>query len=223
MIKIAAQQPYFLPDFYFFYKIFASDIFLVADHLHFRKQSPITRVRLNLTGKPDYLTVPVKHCSDPQPPIRVVRLDYSSAWKRKHLRTLASLFRQTPYFEHYFPLLEEVYRQDYRDLAAFLLALIRWQVKLLFPRRKVYIASQEGIVGLNELSAWAENHRPLEWLVYPAEESYYRKNLERFPRRVLNLPEELSFPAEYRPELPLLILLFLRGPESIVYFREPHR
>ncbi len=219
MIKIAAQQPFFLPDFYFFYKLYASDIFLLADHLHFRKQSPIVRARLAAPEPRTYLTVPVSHGADPQPPIRTVQLDSSQDWKRRHLRTLSTLFRQTPYFEHYFPLLEGIYQQDYANLAEFLIALIRWQVQLLFPRRQLYVASQEGIAEADDLSAWAERHRPLEWLVYPAEEEYYRKNLAAFPRRSLTLPVGLAFPPGYAPELPLLVLFFLRGPETVIFFR----
>ena len=211
-MQIAAQQPYFLPDFYCFSKIFRSDIFLIADHLRFRKQSPIVRTRLD-NGK--YLTVPVSHQGLPaQPALRKVQLISDNHWKIVHLRTISSLYQKLPYFEHYFPELEEIYNRKHQYLSLFLNDLIHWHVVHLGLQDKIHLASRMSISSQAELRKWFNNQKDPVWLVHPEEMEYYRREFLK-SRLIEIIPADTQyFPEKYHPHFPLFMLFFLYGPEA---------
>ena len=216
--RIAAQQPYFLPNFYFFYKMSRSRVFLLADHLKFRKQSPMVRARISPGQPPTYLTVPVQHGSNPHPPINTVRLVEDIGWKRRHLRTIKSRWGALPYFEYYFPALEEIYQQNYRFLGEFLLALLRWHIALLFPEQKIEVASERGIQNESDLTQWVDSQPHPVFLIFPEEREYYALHFPGIPVEVVEIPHHLSFPEAYTPDMALLALLFQKGPETALYF-----
>lgn len=214
-LQVAAQRPYYLPDFFYFYKIFCSDKFVIADFLGFRKQSPIVRADFW-----DFLlTVPVHHHeTNPHQPITKVRMLDQKLWRDKHLKTLKSRFSSFPFFEHYYPDLVEIFHQDEKLLNQFLLDIILWQLNLILPEKNVRVCSQTGIKNLENLRVWLQQFADFQWLIYPDEEMYYK---DHFPMaKLVDLANISSkrFPPSYKPSMPLLVLLFLRGPETIVYF-----
>ncbi len=218
MTRIGAQQPYFLPDFYYFYKIYKSELFLVADHLRYRKQSPISRCRLSMVPGNQYLSIPVQHQAEPHPRLGSVNIDMDRGWKLTHLRTLEARFKKTPYFDEYFPLLEELYDKRHTRLTDFLKDIILWHIDMLFPSKTVVFSTLININGETDLQKWfMETQQPV-WQIYPDEEPYYRAHFGQQTYRILIPPKDIAFPQGYHPELPLLVLLFLRGQESIIYF-----
>ncbi len=219
MMKIAAQQPYFLPDFFFFYKIFLSDVFIIADFLLFRKQSPIGRTRLTETFKPEYLTIPIPHPADHRPlPIYQQKISPAESWKRQHLQTLKSLYGRFPYFEFYYPELQEIYYRDHRYLHHFLLDFIEWQNKILFPGKELIIASRENVSDMVTFKKWLEKFSESPFLIYPQERGYYQQHFPFFQIIDLQPITQLKFPADYHPNQALFILLFMEGPDTISYF-----
>ena len=214
-MQIAAQQPFYLPDFFYFSKIFRSDVFLIADHLRFCKQSPIVRIRLD-NGK--YLTVPVSHQGLPaQPALQKVKLIPDNHWKIVHLRTIRSLYQKLPYFDHYFPELEEIYNRGHQYLSLFLIDLIQWHAVHLGLQDKIHAASRMNISSQAELINWFNNEKDPVWLVHPREAEYYRKE---FPQSHLIeiIPANTQyFPENYHPRFPMFMLFFLYGPEARMY------
>ncbi len=215
---LSAHFPCFLPDFYFFYKIAQSELFLLADHLKFRKQSPLVRTRLSDSDPVRYLTVPVHHHRQPHPPLREVQLDDSFPWQRQHLRTLRSLFGKFPYFEYYFPMIEQAYGKNRRFLVDFLRDQLEWQFRLLFPNHPIRVASEEGIHDKTDLLNWLESLPEPVFRIYPQEAGYYQAHYSMWPRQLISLPDHLVFPSGYVPELSLTVLFFLKGPEVSGYF-----
>jgi hypothetical protein len=212
---IAAQQPFYLPDFYYFYKISCCDFFLIADHLRFRKQSPMVRTQLP-DGK--YLTVPVSHQNIPaHPVIQKVRLISDSRWKMNHLRTIRSLFQKLPYFEHYFPELEEIYNRDYQFFSPFLTDIIHWHAVHLGIQDKLHLSSRLKITSQVELKKWLNRQENPLWLIHPVEVEYYRRKFPDIPLRATKPAEDEPYPEGYHPRLPMFLLFFLRGPEARMY------
>jgi hypothetical protein len=214
-MKIAAQQPYFLPDFSYFSKMFRSDIFLIADHLRFRKQSPIVRIRLD-NGK--YLTVPVFHKGLPaQPALQKVKLLPDKHWKIVHLRTISSLYQKLPYFEHYFPELEEIFNRRHQYLSLFLIDLIQWHAVHLGLQDKIHLASRMNISSQAELRKWFNNQKDPVLLVHSEETEYYRREFPQ-SRLIEIIPANTQyFPGKYHPHFPLFMLFFLYGPEARMF------
>lgn len=214
-VKIGAQQPYFLPDFFYFYKIFLSDNYLISDFLGFRKQSPIVRADFG-----DFLlTIPVHHHqSNPHPPISEVKMVDQKMWGDKQLKTLKSRYSSLPYFEHFYPDLVGIFHQDQKSLNQFLRDIIIWQLAFILPDKNVQVCSQIGIENLENLQHWLGQFPDIQWLVYPDEELYYRNHFTKANLVGLSDVSLKSFPASYKPSMSLLVLLFLKGPETIIYF-----
>jgi hypothetical protein len=221
MISLSAQRPHFLPDFHFFYRIFASDIFLLADHLRFRKQSPMVRTKITSNIPPHYLTVPIRHDQTyPHPQLKEIKLFSDKFWRERHLKTLKSICQKSPYFEEYFESLQSIYNRQHQYLLDFLLDLIKWQTDLLFTEKKIILSSEAKINDLEDLKGWI---RHFEWptlLYYEDEINYYQTNFAEFRKEPIFFSEKqlIKIPSEYQPEQTFLILLFLKGPESILYF-----
>ncbi len=219
-IRIAAQQPYFLPDFYFFYKISQSDIFIIADFLKYRKQSAMNRAALGKDFKPGYLSVPVHHEGrTSQLPACDVRMIDKQQWTSRHLRTISSLYRKYPFFDFFFPELEHIYRKNHAHLSDFLNDLILWQKNIIFPDKKIYIASQQKICSIGDLKGWIDSRYPVHSVYYyPHEAAYYRTHFTGDILVRLNDQNLPHFPSGYETAMPVIILLFLVGPEVVLYF-----
>ena len=218
MISIGAQRPYFLPDFYFFYKIYLCDIFIINDQLLFRKQSPIVRTRLSMEIPPKYLTIPVKHNKiEPQPCLPEVEIVSGKVWKDKHLKTLKSMYHKAPFFEFYYDKLEEIYSQNYTRLVEILSEVINWQVKILFPGKSIKYTSGLGLKNIVGLQNYLFHFNEPILLVYPEEWGYYENKFHQVRKEKI-VCKNVCFPDGYHPEISLLVLLFLKGPETIFFF-----
>jgi hypothetical protein len=221
MLQLSAQQPFFLADFYFFQKIFLSDIFIISDFLLYRKQSAMVRTRLSAEYLPRYLTIPVSHRpGQSSPPLYQVKLLLQEQWVGQHLKTLKSLYRRYPYFEYYFPELEEIYCRKYVYLHHFLIDIIRWQATLLFPRKKIVVASEENLNDLDSFFSWLKNLPEFQFLVYSNESEYYQKKFSNFRTFAIELSGHPVWPAGYLPQESLLVLLFLEGPDTVRFFQK---
>jgi hypothetical protein len=214
-LKIAAHRPHYLPDFYYFYKIYCSDKFLISDFLGFRKQSPIVRANFD-----DFLlTIPVYHKkTDPHPPIIEMEMLDQNLWREKQLKTLKSKFSALPFFEHYYPDLVEIFHHDEKSLNQFLLDIILWLLKIILPDKKIQICSKIGIKHLESLHIWLGQFDKFQWLIYREEKSYYKNHFPSEPLHEIPNMNPLPFPASYSPSMSILKLLFLSGPEVILYF-----
>lgn len=217
---IAAQQPYYLPDFLYFYKIYHSDLFLIADHLRFRKQSPMVRTKIIVQNSIKYLTIPVRHIGrDPHRFLRDIKFADEENWKNQHLKTIRSLYQKLPYFEHYYPELEEIYRNVHVFLCEFLVRIIQWHLHYVMPHKKVLRATTQDIREQAELYRWIKNLEDPQWLIFSSERNYYRKHFPDIKRLELNLGGVNQFPSGFHPSLPLMVLLFIKGPETVQFFK----
>jgi hypothetical protein len=138
-------------------------------------------------------------------------------WGDKQLKTLKSRYSTLPYFEHYYPDLEAIFRQDQKSLNQFLRDIIIWQLGFILPDKNVRVCSQIGIENLENLQHWLEQFPNFQWLIYPEEEVYYRNNFPNSKLVGLSDISLKSFPNSYNPSMPLLVLLFLKGPEIVMY------
>lgn len=106
---VAIHQPNYLPWPGFFYKIYASDIFIFHDNVEHSKRYPTRRTRIRKaphSEEPCWLTVPLKKHSDFSL-IKDLEIDHSQDWQGKHLRKIKNSYAGTPYFGECFTKLEE--------------------------------------------------------------------------------------------------------------------
>ncbi|MFI3294696.1 MAG: WbqC family protein [Rikenellaceae bacterium] len=81
---------------------------LIEAHENYIKQSERNRCLLLSDKGVERLTVPVARTGGAKVLISDVRIDYAMPWQRTHLRTIRTLYANAPYFDHYFPVVEEL-------------------------------------------------------------------------------------------------------------------
>lgn len=112
------MQPYFLPYIGYFQLIAAVNLFILYDNIKYTKKGWINRNRFLCNGRDAMFSLPLKADSDLLD-IRERRLASDFNCDRL-INQLAGAYRKAPYFEHAFPLIEQILRQKEQNLFQFL-------------------------------------------------------------------------------------------------------
>ncbi len=139
---LTGHQPNYLPYPGFFHKILRADLFLVVDTVQFVKRGTFgwihrNRVRTDSPEGWNWLTVPVITHERYLQSIRETRIDNRLPWRRKHWRTVESLYRSAPGFPLFGPPLREIYAREWDSLSDLNETLIREIMALLEIRTPV--------------------------------------------------------------------------------------
>lgn len=180
---VAAHQPIFLPWPGFFCKAAHADRLVLLDDVQFpRGRSWLTRNRLkNETGEL-WLTVPVLRKGRGLEKIRSVQIQNEKGWQRKHLGSIRQNYVHAPYFEDYFPGIEEIYGKAHSLLADFNIELIHFLLGAFEIEVDIVRQSKLGVSGKGPelLAAIAEHVGAERFLVLPSAEKYVdRDGMER--------------------------------------------
>lgn len=107
MVIVAIHQPNYVPWLGYFYKIYASDIFIILNDVQYSKNGYTNRVQVLCNNQPTWLTVPVKiqygqRILDVQPA--------RPAWVDAHLSRIRDYYCKARCFKEVFPDIETAYR-----------------------------------------------------------------------------------------------------------------
>ncbi|MCB0630895.1 MAG: WbqC family protein [Saprospiraceae bacterium] len=108
MSTIAIHQPNYYPWLGYFYKLYLADRMILLDDVAYSKGSYTARTLIRkLPGQAcaSYLSVPIKQ-SPLGTPVNKIGIDTSRDWTALHLARLHQVYRQSPYFNEFFPLIE---------------------------------------------------------------------------------------------------------------------
>jgi len=107
---VAIHQPNYLPWLGFFYKIYASDVFVFHDDVEFSKASYTKRCMIRKekhSTETTWLSVPVKkHHTGTR--ISQIKLSLDRDWQLKHLRKVENTYGTAPCFDANFSWLREI-------------------------------------------------------------------------------------------------------------------
>lgn len=125
-MKLAVHQPEFMPWMGFFNKMARADLYVVFDHVQFKKRYFENRNRVvSPQGEVSYLGVPVKTKGRFTQAINQVEIDDTQDWKRPLLKTAALYYGKAPHFRRYFDELHSLVQEaEYTELLALNMALI---------------------------------------------------------------------------------------------------
>lgn len=109
-MRFSIHQPNYIPWIGYFYKIYRSDVFVLLDSVQYpRGQSFGARNRVNTSGGPVFLTVPVQIEKGTEGKVTYLDVKYAdSKWATKHLKTLEANYKKAPFFSEVFPLVHDV-------------------------------------------------------------------------------------------------------------------
>lgn len=145
---VAIHQPNFLPWLGYFRKILLCDRFLLLDDAPLPRTggSYVNRVRLPISGRPAWRTVPVERPHGGAPLIRDARIDDRIPWRRRFLSTLRAVYGRAPFFAEVYPFLEARILHPETRLGPFNASAVRSLAERLgIPAERIRDASSFGI------------------------------------------------------------------------------
>ena len=139
---VAIHQPEFFPWLGFFHKMYLSDVFVFLDNVQFEKNNWQNRNRIMLSGKPGWLTMPIKkHSLNTK--IKDIEIDWqSSNVVKDHLNSIRFNYCKCKFFNELFPFMEGLYLKQPKYLADFNLEFIKFISQKLGIDKKFILASE---------------------------------------------------------------------------------
>ncbi len=148
---VAIHQPTFLPWLGYFDKIVRSDVFVVLDSVQFPRGAPgswMNRVKLAISGKEQWVTVPVRRSGAGFQEVREVRIDESRPWRQKLIRTIEMNYARAAHFASIFPTIQAIFQNPTDKLAEFNLAAIAMIARAMdFNFDHVVLSSSLAVTG----------------------------------------------------------------------------
>jgi hypothetical protein len=152
-----------------YYKAFLqSDINILETHEHYIKQSIRNRCEIATSNGILILTVPLSERRNNMP-VSEVRICYKSDWQRQHLKTLATAYKSSPFFEFYIDELEALYKLQPESLLEWNQIihqqLLKWlRINKPFERTLAYQKVYENI----------QDYRNTAWKNLPTTTAYHQ-------------------------------------------------
>lgn len=137
---VSINQPAFLPWLGYFDRIARSDVHIVLDHVQFEKNSVTNRNKINTNNGALWLTVPVI-TSGMFGSLAIDQLQISNQtkWQKKTTESIKQFYRKAPYFNAYFPFIEECLSKEWlllngliKELNSYLFSELEISTRLLY-------------------------------------------------------------------------------------------
>lgn len=222
MITAVIIQPSYLPWLGFFEQLWRSDVFVFYDDVQFDKNGWRNRNRIKTAQGIQWLSVPVHVALGEK--INAVKIDNSTNWKKKQLRTIEIAYSKTPYFDKYFQIIETILLQDWCLLTDLNISLIKEISKVLGIERNILLSSEMNISEGGKTGRLVNICKSLGAdLFYEGskgssyvEEDVFLKNGIRVEYQNYDHPIYKQWYGDFIPYLSIIDLLFNHGPESLI-------
>lgn len=114
---LSAHQPTFMPWLGLFHKINNSDLFVIFDIVQYLPKEWMNRNYIRSKNDKILLTVPVYRSGFLKKKINDIKIDYSTNWNEKHLKSIKLCYQNKEYFYLYFHQIEEIYNKRHKLLS----------------------------------------------------------------------------------------------------------
>lgn len=135
------------------------------------------------------LTVPIEKKG--QRKVATCKISYAENWQVKHLRTIESAYGKSPFFEHYFPYIENFYAQKFVLLSELNKESLTLCLKLLNTNKPPHTA-------LKDLNSFVDARN----LIHPKKKSLISNEVKYHQ----------MFGNDFVQDLSILDILFCEGP-----------
>ncbi len=172
-------------------------------HDHFEKQTYRNRYYILGAHGKHLLSIPVKHSKSRQHiPTEKMLIANEFPWQKQHWKSIQTAYRSSPYFEYYEDRIEPLFEENFEKLMDFNIKSIRLIFELL---NKPF-----NYIFTDEYQKEKQADSDLRYLVDAKTEFDYIKQLEPYI-------QVFSDRHEFIPDLSVLDLLFMLGPETEMY------
>jgi hypothetical protein len=226
-MKCVILQPSYIPWRGYFDQINRADVFVFYDDVQYDKHGWRNRNQIKTAQGRQWLTIPVHSAGVVEKgiPIKLIEIDWSKPWNEAHWKALTFAYGRAPFFLNYAPLLESFYKRHDPYLADFTIDLTVALARELGISHTRFMRS-------SELEANGQKtERLIQMLVKlgadhyisgPSAKDYIEK--DKFGSAGITLeymdyhyPEYPQLQASFDPNLSILDLLFLTGPDAMRY------
>lgn len=150
-LTVAIHQPNYFPWLGYFYKIYASDVFVFLDDVQYSRRSFTARTPIpcpNQRANHYYLSVPLKYPGYTDK-INAIYSNQTQAWRRKHLETIRHTYCRASYFNQYYPFVEKWMHEsnEFSKLSDLNISLINKILGLLEIEKPIYLSGKLPIQG----------------------------------------------------------------------------
>ena len=135
-MRLTILQPSYLPWLGFFEQMHRSDQFVLYDDVQFTRRDWRNRNRIRVQEGSVWLTVPVIQKNKYEQSLLETKIDNSTSWKRKHLKSIRCHYSKTPFFDLYFPWCEKTFNREWDfllDLSLETIQYLKGELKINTP------------------------------------------------------------------------------------------
>jgi hypothetical protein len=226
-MKCVILQPSYIPWRGYFDQINRADVFVFYDDVQYDKHGWRNRNQIKTMQGRQWLTIPVHSHAvvEKAVPINQVEIDWSKQWNQTHWKALTSAYGRAPFFRKYTALLESFYLRHDVLLADFTIDLTIALARELGILQTRFIRS-------SELNASGQRTDRLVQILVQLGANHYisgpsAKDYLESEKLVsagitleymdYNYPEYPQLHPPFDPNLSILDLLFMTGPEAMRY------
>jgi hypothetical protein len=226
-MKAVVLQPSYIPWRGYFHQILKADTFVFYDDVQFDKRGWRNRNQIKTAAGKQWLTIPVfsRGAQTEHIPIDRIRIVWDRPWNQDHWQALRHAYARAPFFGEYVPLLEEFYARRDEYLADFTIDLTIALTRRLGDQHTRFVrASALKVEGAKTdrliavLKAVGADH----YISGPSAREYIEA--EKFQAAgigleymVYNYPAYPQLYPPFDPQVSLLDLLFMTGPQAVEY------
>lgn len=224
-MKTGIMQPYIFPYIGYYQLMNAVDTFVILDDVNFIMRGWINRNNILLNAKPYLFSIPLEKPSQNKL-ICEMKMNFTEKDKEKFLKTIQMAYKKSPYFNDFYPVLEEIINNKNQDLTDFIYDS--------FIKTFAYLGIEKNIIKSSEIekdnSLRAEDRiieicKKLNTDLYinPSggkglycEENFARENMQL--RFIDTLFEDISYKqlkSEYVPNLSFIDIAMFNSKEEI--------
>ncbi len=160
------------------------------------KRSVRNRARIMTAAGVMELSVNIRSANTPRTPMHKIEIDYSKRWQHQHWLAILSAYRSSPFFDHYAPYFEPLFRSNFERLVDLNMAIVDLLIKLIGIESRP-IVSEDYVTARDEDVDLRPKRRGGEGFVH---EEYIQVFYDRVP---------------FTPNLSILDLLFCEGPNTL--------
>tara|TARA_B100000686_G_scaffold343152_1_gene423475 strand:+ start:3271 stop:3963 length:693 start_codon:yes stop_codon:yes gene_type:complete len=148
MKRISILQPSYLPWLGYFDQMARSDAFVFLDDVQFTRRDWRNRNKIRVPEGWTWLTVPITQKGKYEQTLVETKIDCSTPWIEKHLKTVRSHYSKTPNFDLYFPPLESILSKRHGNLIDLCLETSLWLKDVLGIKTTIFRSSELLVEGL---------------------------------------------------------------------------
>ena len=223
-MKAVILQPSYIPWRGFFHLIQKADMFVFYDDVQYDEHGWRNRNQIKTANGLQWLTIPVvtKGVHSQGISIKDIRFVPNNNWREKHLRSLRQSYAKAPHFRRYAPLIESFYARHDEFLADFTIDFTVAIARELGISRTQFVRSSSlpgGGEKTGRVISILKHLGAKQYISGPSARAYIEPGkfaaaniaLEYM---VYDYPEYPQLHGAYEPQVSVLDLLFMAGPDA---------